>query len=220
VLQGATWAVADDPVFLSILGPGYTWFDWETRRYDALFIKQLEDLFEGPIDSLPSTSRKPKAFTPPQPGSREFWKHYRESLAQFYVSTRRFTEAVDALANFENELVSSPPIINDAHSAHYELSALAEIAAPAFRFNSEHRRVEEVRKSPGLLPTYALMFMWDRMEGRRALPCQNCDRYFMSDDKRGAIAVRAAGIQRRAGGIERRTTSMNRRVEYGETRTE
>jgi hypothetical protein len=175
-----SWAFLEDPRLRGRpLGPGYIWYDWETQRYEDLVLGQLEDFFEQAIDSSPS--RKPKAFIPPRPGSEDFWTHYRESLVQVYLSTKRFVDAVDVLAKFDSE---AETIVNVAGSAHYTLSALAEVAAPAFRFSPEHCRVEEVRESPGLLATYALMFMWDRIEQRRILRCQNCDGYFVSNEYR------------------------------------
>jgi hypothetical protein len=178
-----TWATSEDPrLRVRPLGPGYIWFDWQTQRYEDLVLEQLEDFFDQPIDSSPS--RKPMAFIPPRPGTAEFWTHYRESHIQVYLSTQRFMEAVDALAKFDGEADPGAPTIADAGAAHYTLSALAEIAAPAFRFSPEIGRVEEVRESPGLLATYALMFMWDRIERRRILRCQNCDCYFVSNEHR------------------------------------
>ena len=177
------WAFLEDSrLRIRPFGPGYIWYDWETQRYDDLVLAQLEDFFEQPIDSSPS--RKAKTFVPPRPGSEEFWTHYRESLVQIYVNIRRFVEAVGVLAKFDSNAAPDAQTIATASSAHYTLGALAEIAAPAFRFSPEQGRVEEVRESPGLLSTYALMFMWDRIERRRILRCQNCDGYFVSNEYR------------------------------------
>jgi hypothetical protein len=79
-------------------------------------MEQLEDFFEQPIDSSPS--RKPKSFIPPAPGSVEFWKHYRESLVEVYLSTRRFVAAADVLAKFESEAATGAHVLADARSAH------------------------------------------------------------------------------------------------------
>jgi hypothetical protein len=44
--------------------------------------------------------------------------------------------------------------------------------------------LEQVTISPGLLSSYALMFLLDQVENRRALRCEVCVRYFVSDERR------------------------------------
>jgi hypothetical protein len=64
------------------------------------------------------------------------------------------------------------------------LDRWAQACAVSFRVSEATGRSEEVRASAGLLASYALMFLWDHADGRRALRCENCSRYFVSNEVR------------------------------------
>ena len=64
---------------------------------------------------------------------------------------------------------------------------LAESGAPRFELYPTRTVVlDEARVPASLLASYALMFLWDVVEGRRALRCKNCDHYFVSDEHHAA----------------------------------
>jgi len=133
---------------------------------------------------LPSTfgQKEPneERFTPPPPLSPPFWRCYGEPVSAIAYWCRKFTECIDCMSLWQGRDAAEA----DVQYAFTNLSALADSAAPAFRFNPKRNALDEARVSPGLIASYALMFLWDRMEGRRALRCQNCQAYFVSDETR------------------------------------
>jgi len=67
------------------------------------------------------------------------------------------------------------------------LRCLAESAALQFEFYPGRVRILDEERTPaGLLASFALMFLWDLRDGRRALRCKNCSLYFVSDEYRAA----------------------------------
>lgn len=151
---------------------GFTWLEPGARFYRERPLADIEPFFRR--------ADKEKPLSPPLPNTVPFFRCYGEPLEEFvhwcwifgscvtYMS-QTVRKADDALADFE---------------AFDMLSGLAESAGPAFLFDKAKKSVSEVRLSAGLFASYALMFLWDQMEGRRALRCENCDSYFISDDRR------------------------------------
>ncbi|MGA9623920.1 MAG: hypothetical protein WBQ65_05580, partial [Bryobacteraceae bacterium] len=155
--------------------PGITWFNWQSHIYEEKPLQDIE-LFFRPV-------WKDEPVNPPCPNTPLFWKSYGEPVWEFTHWCEMFTLSVDYISQWEGGKTNSENAAAVQHS-HWALSGLAQSAAPTFRFNPQRNSVDEQRVSAGLLASYALMFLWDRVEGRRALRCRNCDRYFVSDVKR------------------------------------
>ena len=116
----------------------------------------------------------------PLPNSVEFWPIYSEQTVEFRQAVEFFTHHVTMLSN-----PSSQVSIGGRWSleeAQIQLSAWASAVAVAYRF--PRSTVDEIRSSPGLLASYALMYLWDLKAGRRVLTCGNCGQYFVSDEHR------------------------------------
>jgi hypothetical protein len=147
---------------------------------------------QEPLDAIreffPYLSRKNRGapFYPPCPNQGAFWAEYGEPILKFTLWCRLFTRAVEHLSQWAGN-----PAADDLEwetvavdRSFRTLSGLAQSAAPSFSFNRARNTLDEPRESAGLLGSYALMFLWDRMEGRRALRCKACGRYFVSNEHR------------------------------------
>jgi hypothetical protein len=142
--------------------PGVTWLNPAILLYE-----------EKPLDHIELFFRADET---PRPNSQQFWGQYGEPIQQFTHWVGIFVSLVDC--------VSQSKDTDAIRRAHSILNALAQSAAPSFRFNAKRNRLDEERVPAGLLASYALMFLWDSMEKRRALRCENCDSYFVSNDPR------------------------------------
>lgn len=120
-----------------------------------------------------------QSFRLPRPCSRAFWHSYGEPTAQIAAYVSSFGTCVDSLSQWTSDS-DSPRALH----AIYFLSKLAEKVSQSFTLDSSTGRVKEETVSAGLLASYALMFLWDLVAGRRALQCQNCESYFVSDEHR------------------------------------
>lgn len=166
-----------------------TWFapagrdkDWVRRFY-------LPVLY-GP------RSRDSMSDSPPCPGSPDFHKHYTEPLWEFFRWVESFRQAALDL----HRRRSTEEALQRAEEANTFLASLAQSAAPSFRFYKTAGTQEE-RHSAGLLASYALMCLWDDMDGRRALECTVCGKYFVSDEFRAtycSATCRNTASKRRA----------------------
>lgn len=136
---------------------------------------------------------------PPLPNSEAFWLTYGEPIDLFRAEALRFAEAVSELSNWQ----ADPDMEVDnllVYSNFWYLRDLAQDVAPTFRFDSDQNRLDEARVSPSLLNSLSLMALWDRWDGRRALRCKTCDRYFVSDEPRAkycAVTCRHTASSRR-----------------------
>jgi hypothetical protein len=148
-------------------------------RYEEKPLKAIRDFF---LPTRFGAAGEVQEQVPiPCPNSRTFWDVYGEPVWEFTRWCERFTEAVVLISEWAGEGGSFAfRAVCDAHSVLFEL---ARSAAPNFHFNVKKNTVDEDRVCAGLLASYALMFLWDRMEGRRALSCRNCSRYFVSDER-------------------------------------
>jgi hypothetical protein len=170
VLQAA--GLAEDPLHSKVNQPSVTWFDGFTHFDRELPLSHLERFFRRLYKKEP--------LRPPCPNTRSFWKIYGEPLQHFEQWCHMFAWCVIEVSRVE----PAKGDILTPLEAHRVLSGLAQRAAPTFLLNQKRNTIDEARVSAGLLASYALMFLWDRMEGRRALQCENCDSYFISDDPR------------------------------------
>jgi hypothetical protein len=112
-----------------------------------------------------------QGFRLPCPGSRLFWDSYGEP-------TDAIAAYVETYATYMDQLSQEA-----SRSGNYGLSYMAKNVERTFTLDPEGALKEEFL-SAGLLASYALMFLWDRVAGRRALQCQNCGSYFVSDEDR------------------------------------
>jgi hypothetical protein len=125
-----------------------------------------------------------ESFLPWRPLSRLFWSKYAEPVQYLADWCVVFTHSVDYLSGGRREATKNLTFLN---AAHMVLRRLAESAAPHFElYPGRNVVLDEERTPAGLLASYALMFLWDLLEGRRALRCKNCDHYFVSDEYRAA----------------------------------
>jgi hypothetical protein len=178
--QGGCWAEhaqqfsseesRDEPI-----SAGITRFGLMTlTHYDAP-LETIQDWFPGV-----ELSRLPLPNTP------EFFAKYAEPLWDFLYIAKEFRTSVGALSAWEGW---DDPVLRE--NARRRLSFLSQSAAPSFEFSPERRYVDEERKSAGLLASYALMFLWDLVAGRRVFQCQVCGRLFVSDDRRAQYCSRS-----------------------------
>ena len=184
VRRGGTWGSTSlnwDPNNAG--GPHYpatshvTWLNTWFRTYRECPLEEIRDFF------TPLRGPNLDQFTPPCPLSYFFWRCYVEPGASIAYWCSTFALAAEAMSNGRGAERTSAES-HRAQAEHEKLSELAGTVAPAFALNTERNTVDEVRVSPGLLASYALMFLWDRMENRRVLRCQNCDAHFISDEAR------------------------------------
>ena len=159
-----------------------TWLNWQSHEYEEKCLEHIE-LFLRPV-------WKDEALNAPRPNTREFWNCYGEPLDEFTYWCEMFARAVDYLSQWESGKANGDDSWHDVQRSHWLLSGLAQSAAHSFTFKPERNTVDEARMSAGLLASYALMFLWDKMEGRRALRCSNCHRYFVSDEHRARYCSR------------------------------
>ena len=154
---------------------GATWLVQDNASYSWQELKSIAPYFPG----IDMTGELPK------PNTAQFFHRYAEPLFDFWYTALHFAKA--ALALGEMEVMQSEA----GHRARTWLSALSYSAAPAFVFTPKGRYIEEERTSAGLLASFALMFLWDRTYGRRVLRCQQCERYFVSDDLKAIYCSRS-----------------------------
>lgn len=174
--------------------PGASIMTWR-RGPEEKPLRWVRDFFL-PVPYGPSWMR-PEPFSPPCPGSREFMEAYCEPVHEFATWVRNFRLAVDELSRWEKGADEAAQ--DRAAEAHWFIAALTQAAAPLYGFHGG--RTVEVRLSAGLLASYGLMFLWDRMDGRRAIECAVCQKYFVSDEPRAAycsVTCRNTASKRRA----------------------
>ncbi len=142
-----------------------TWFNFETRVHDARPLDTLRDYF-----SRRGAASDP--VVPPRPLTDEFWHAYDEPVWEIGRYCHLFGQAVDYLTQWNDALPSDQqdPTVRRA-------SMVLEDLARNVALND----VDNTRTSAGLLASYALMFLWDRTEGRRCLQCEHCNHYFVSN---------------------------------------
>jgi hypothetical protein len=128
------------------------------------------------IANFTAESASPDAIAVPLPGTSQFRTAYRETTEEILRYAHLFEKSVATLCAQEDYF--------NPEFASGILNSLAIAAAPSFKFSPSRQELEEVRFSPGLLASYALMFLWDRVSGRRVLKCENCTQYFVSDERK------------------------------------
>jgi hypothetical protein len=161
--------------------PAVSWLNPESKVYEQRPLDTIKDFF--PFES----QRKPGGrLLPPCPNYGGFWADYGEPVPQFLFWCRLFARAVNHLSRWAGGAAVSEAQwdVVAVDRSFRTLSALAQSAGPSFRFNRTRGSIEEARGSAGLLASYALMFLWDFMDGRRALRCENCRRHFVTNEKR------------------------------------
>jgi hypothetical protein len=119
----------------------------------------------------------------PRPSTREFFRVYREPVEEFISFAAMFGLCVDRVCGLDERADHLPQRFTQS-VAHGVLDRWSQGCASSFRINEKTGRSQAVSLSAGLLASYALMFLWDHAEGRRALRCKNCCRYFISNDPR------------------------------------
>jgi len=155
-----------------------TWLNWVFHAYEKTPLAKKRAFFGAWSPSQP--------FTPWRPGSSAFWKIYGEPADEFadwcivFARTASFLSRSSGLAN-ELDFLNASRLV---------LSRLSDSAVPYFAYYPERTIVLDEERTPaGLLASYALMLLWDLVEGRRTLVCMNCGRYFVSDERRAAYCA-------------------------------
>jgi len=161
--------------------PGLTWFEWTSHTYEERALDHVRPFFSAtPFSSLGKVRER---IQPPCPHFPGFWECYTEPVWEFAYWCEMFALAVDHMSKWEAGGTNVERTLEVVDS-YWALDGLAQSVAPRFSFNPERNTLDEERVSAGLLGSYALMFLWDRVERRRALRCQNCHAYFVSDEAR------------------------------------
>jgi hypothetical protein len=208
---------ADRGLADQVPGAALTWFNWPTHIYEEKPLEHIRDFF------LPTPFGmyfpEEDHFAPPCPNSGEFWARYGEPVEGFTRWCRLFATSVDCLSQAEGGHKSDEDV-RAIEQSFWALSGLAHSVAPAFRLIQGGGRVDEARVSAGLLASYALMFLWDRMEGRRAIRCQNCDSRFISNDSRALYCSRRCRNTAQSKRSRSKKKIRKQGVSHGETRTE
>jgi len=154
-------------------------------------------------------------FQPPLPLSEDFWLDYQEGADELASYAYLFSRDVKALSRLQ----AGGGDIEALHAAHYGfsfLNALAATAAPSFRLDGSTGAVEEVRESPGLLASFALMVLWDFEAGRKAIECDTCGRNFVSDEPKAKYcSPKCRNTAQRRRTRESRTTNPGTEVGNG-----
>ena len=145
-----------------------TWLNFGTRAHDELPLEELRDFF-------PKLENAGGGFVPPLPLTDEFWQAYGEPVWEIKKYCHLFGEAVDYMKLW-NAKRSADQQDSSVRRASMFLRDLAQ--------NVPLDDLDGTRTSAGLLASYALMFLWDRREGRRCLQCENCARYLVSNETR------------------------------------
>lgn len=157
------------------LSAGITRFGLGTLTYHDAPLDTVQDYFPGvDLSHLPL------------PNTPEFFAKYAEPLWDILYVAKEFRSSVGAMSVLEGW---DDPVRRG--EALQRLGTLSQSAAQSFEFTPERRYVIEERKSAGLLASYALMFLWDLIAGRRVLQCQLCGRLFVSDDRRAKYCSRS-----------------------------
>jgi len=120
----------------------------------------------------------------PLPGSEAFFLEYGEREGDIHSIAHEFLRAATAMS-------SIAATAEDRKRASVWMTTVAQGAVPSFKFTSNGLYLEEVHHSSSLIASFALMFLWDRSAGRRALRCQECGSHFVSDDRRAAYCSRS-----------------------------
>ncbi len=148
---------------------GTAWLDWGMHSYKAK--EAANDGLEG---YFPNVSR----VDIPNPQSSEFERVYAEPILKFVEWAQLFRKCVDVLSECDTTTISTADA--GVSEAILFLTGLTKAAGPTYQIRKWP--ISEVRVSAGLLASYALMFLWDLEDGRKALRCRNCAEYFVSND--------------------------------------
>jgi hypothetical protein len=148
------------------------WLSWSSHAYHERDHDYLRDFF-------PHSWAEGASFAPPKPSTSAFWDSYGEPVWEFRKPCGAFVSAVDAIGHGKGRGSK-----DQRARAFAFLRVLAETVAPSFRRNDRTGEVTEERVSPGLLASYALMFLMDLEVGRRCRRCGACGRYFVSNEHR------------------------------------
>lgn len=175
---------------------GVTFLNRQSAIYEKIPLNKISDFF------LSSGTTGKMLTNLPCPNTPGFWGGYGEPVKVFTLWCRIFSQAVNTLSRWKQSTqkgdLDRERIAMDR--AFVMLNALANSAGPSFDFNPRTGTVLERRESAGLLASYALMFLWDFMDGRRAIRCHNCDQYFVSNEKKAqycSVACRNTAQSRR-----------------------
>lgn len=165
----------------------FRWWRWDQNSWVDKPLHHLWAYFPnvGDPQALSSTRL-------PRPGTERFFRWYAEPLDEFAQWVSWFSTAVESLS------IGDRP---DAEIDGFELlRGLAAGAMESFFLNTEKQSIQQVRVSPGLLSSFALMYLWDRVEGYRVIYCENCGKPFVSNDRLAAycrVACRNSANSRR-----------------------
>jgi hypothetical protein len=172
--DGIFWADSFqfDKSYQPEIKPGVGWLDPFMGRHQKVGIEFLSEF-------LPVVA----GVDPPRPLEAQFWRVYREPLERFTGAVTIFGWAVQMLSD-------NPPAVDPrfdyadvVKTAHGVLAFLASTVAPAFDLDPAGHS-KRITRSPGLLASFALMFMLDRLAGRRVRRCAECESWFVSGDSR------------------------------------
>jgi hypothetical protein len=144
------------------------WFQWNLR---SSFEKPLDRALEFfPAAEIDPSKILGVVLPPGEPG---FWKQYGEPIVDLAEQATDFWAAV--------RILSLPgQTIEDRRQSLRYLESFTCAIGPSRDLTPDGSIVEHLT-SAGLLASYAQMFLWDYMAGRRAVLCGSCGKIFVSN---------------------------------------
>lgn len=156
--------------------PEYHWWNWERETWVTHPLTKMWEFF--PLSANP---REFLESAIPHPGSPEFWRSYGEPVDRFAQTISNYAAAVATM--------SAPPPASEVgqFKAAQSFRFLRGLAAPAetrFYFDETSGQLRRAAFAPGLISSYALMYLMDRdaESQRRVHFCEVCGSAFVSNE--------------------------------------
>jgi predicted nucleic acid-binding Zn ribbon protein len=144
---------------------GYRFGD--CRRYKLVPIEMVGGFFPD----IPPEERQTYPY--PQPSTEDFWRLYREPIADFYNAALQLAEPIAALTDYTAE-----PSLNYVQGlAESGLHNMVGFVSPQLAREGVDYRMRWL--SPSLLADLAYMALDDIAAGARVATCRRCGRLFM-----------------------------------------
>ncbi len=156
---------------------------WRWKQHD----RQEQDLGRALRRYFPDVPHfVSHAHTYPRPCSEDFWSSYGEPVAEFARWALRFKEAVESVSQMEtprkNPTEADRQRIRVENEALLFLEGLSGTVGTPRRLRPGTRNLVRYVVAPSLLSAFAEMFLEDAELGRRALRCDTCGMFFVSDE--------------------------------------
>jgi hypothetical protein len=117
----------------------------------------------------------------PTPNTAGFWSLYAETVTELIITAGTFEKAVSTLS----KQLRKGQNVEEIRQSIWFLDSLAQTVIPTSEVDAGGRLIQ-VRRSPGLLASYALMILTDLEDGRKIIDCEHCGDLFVSNELRAA----------------------------------